>query len=171
MGNDSSWALKFAESSWEVANTVVFLHCPKCGKVASSRDGSFQRRDLDLKVKCAFCSCIKPCRSWQCPCKMPWHACLIHGNGFTKPNIDDTEHSIKPRVKHIPNKRKASGNLDTSSMSDGSFMWRHAKRVKRLNQQGLKRAGIMLQTQSSKTIKRPTVLGPILEDRFPNLPA
>ena len=171
MGNDSPWALKFAESCWEVSKTVNFLHCPKCGKVASSHGGSFQRRDLDLKVKCAFCSCRKPCRTWQCPCKMPWHACSIHGNSFIMSYQNHTDICNKPINRNVSRKRKATVKQCAHSTDEDAFMWRHAKRVKLLKQQGLKRAGIFLQTQTSKTLRRPTVLGPILEDRFRHLPA
>jgi len=41
----------------------------------SSGDKAFQRKDLDIKVKCRFCFKAEAVGFWSCPCDLRWHSC------------------------------------------------------------------------------------------------
>ena len=162
----SSWLNKFAEGNVPPAKHVYFYHCPSCRKVESSQRGSFQRFNMDLKIRCGFCAKGNPCKDWKCQCERQWHSCPLHMDGYTCKATKDVSLAGQPGVK--PFNLKAG---QKRSAAGSTLRMRRAKRLRSGEQRSLKRTGIVLESNGLKALKAPTALGPILGDRFSHLHA
>jgi len=57
------WADLFKEERFQPQPTAVFHSCPGCGGLESSLRANFQRRDLDVNIKCGSVSRLRQSRS------------------------------------------------------------------------------------------------------------
>jgi hypothetical protein len=150
---------------------TAFFKCPNsdCNKLQASNIASFQRKDLDIKVRCRFCLKHESVKRWRCACGVMWHTCVNHSSHYCG---DDSalkrKSSIDPDIKSDPEKRarNASGfaepDYDALLASD-------TRKAKEKKQRGKRKAGAIALGNSSSNAKKPTVLGPILSARFPGI--
>jgi len=129
---------------------------------------NFQRSDLDHRIKCTFCKKGAPSRKWTCACELPWHACPAHCNWY-KPDDKITAPVDQPEVYPAgpasvrADKRKA--NTAFPLPPDDIIAEDHRKAVKTARGCTKRKADITLGDRAG-LMKRPTVLGPILQQRF-----
>ena len=133
----SSWELLFEEECMRPVSEAALYSCPSCKNVESSLRNSFQRRDLDLKIKCMFCKKRIPVKSWSCACASQWHACPVHYRHY-RPNTGDNtcpdSHPLKgqpsnhARGNGIKRKRAGGHLADYDAMLDDDL--RRAKAIK-----------------------------------------
>ena len=164
------WADLFKEERFQPPPTAVFHSCPECGGLESSLRARFQRNDLDVKLKCGFCLKAFPLKRWLCECAQPWHACETHAGCF-KPR-DDASSGGQLLNGHLSEPARGSGNearvrtrrLTTpeSILADDS---RRAK-AQKVFKKGEKRKADVILGDVPVALKRPTLLGPILNERF-----
>ena len=164
------WGHLFEEKSMVPAPEAAFFKCPSCIGVESSLRANFQRRDLDQKIKCPFCGKGSPSRKWKCTCGQPWHACETHKYSFKAGDDDpcpDQPSKGQPfqDASRAPHKRKVS---KTSLVEPDAVIAddnRRAKAIKAANR-GVKRKADIILGDRPSVLRRPTLLGPILKERF-----
>jgi len=164
------WADLFKEESFKPNPTAVFHSCPECGGLESSLRARFQRNDLDVKLTCGFCSQASPIKRWLCICARPWHACQMHAGCF-KPS-DDALNRGQPINGHLSEPARGTGNdtrVHTRRLTTPeSILADDCRRAKaqRVSKQGEKRKADVILGDNPAAWKRPTLLGPILNERF-----
>ena len=127
---------------------------------------TFQRIDLDRGLKCGFCKKSNPVRKWKCPCFKPWHACSTHAGCF-KPRAGGEEQLLKGHLSSASNEVKSrKSKTPDEVIADDQ---RKAKALK-LTERGEKRKADIIFEQDG-CFKKPTLLGPILRERFGGMPA
>ena len=167
---DTSWAQMFEAGQIVPAGCAMFFHCPSCSKVESSQRGTFQREDLDVKLKCGFCLKSNPVKSWKCQCGTQWHSCVEHRGGYVL--MPTGEHPLTGQLlKGQPSKPPGSQRcrprgIKRSLSADASYRRgvKLAKMVK--STKGLKRNKDIFLDEVQGVSKRPTLLWPILKGRF-----
>ena len=158
-------------------NTAFFI-CPSrsCGKRRASTSGNFKRCNLDHRVHCRFCSKHFLSKLWRCDCNCTWHSCGLHRSYYkckahshgsrmhpTASSADaqpESQHALKR--KGCKNDINLADNLETMLAAD-------AKRTRSEPGKGQKRKAETValgDVPKPHQLKRPTLLGPILAQRF-----
>ena len=164
--SETKWADLFKEESFHPAPTAVFHSCPECGGLESSFRARFQRNDLDTKLTCGFCHEAAPLKRWLCECGRPWHSCEIHSGCF-RPREDLLNRqalNFPAPARAVPNMRFRARPLTMSEdiLADD----RRRAKARRVLMKGEKRKADVVLGDIPAALKRPTLLGPILNERF-----
>ena len=162
---ESRWAKLFKQCYIRPLSYTVFHHCPSCSKGESSQRGAFQRRDLDIKLKCGFCQKSSPVRTWKCQCGTQWHTCAMHRGGYMQMQelmppgecpLTGQPLRGQPPHKSPTAKRRVNRPYDEAA---------GVKKAKTPEIRGVKRKNIIFNDVHGR-LKRPTLLGPVLSGRF-----
>jgi hypothetical protein len=167
----SVWHGMYSAEAKPPRRETAFFKCPNsdCNKWQASNIASFQRKDLDIKVRCRFCLKHEAVKRWRCACGVIWHTCAIHschycGDDTTLKRtfaIDsDTETGQEKHARNATG--MAEPDYDALLASD-------TRRAKESKQRDKRKAGAIALGSSSSMPKKPTVLGPILSARFPGI--
>ena len=164
MEEESIWA-KLHSAEWvKPAQHAMFHHCPSCNKVESSQRGTFQRRDMDLKIKCSFCCKSNPVKTWKCQCGSQWHTCVQHRGGYLMNSCMSTGEfpltgqPLKGQLPRIPTTGKRVTDRPKGEVVE-------SKKARVPARKGHKRTCVILDDAQGRS-KKPTLLGPVLKGRF-----
>jgi hypothetical protein len=126
--------------------------------------------DKDRLVKCMFCRKFNHVRKWKCTCGICWHSCRVHGNQYCTVNSRPPQNPAKAGQPGKPQsgvgvKRKGVGGhlVGFDAILEDDI--RKAKAL-RWGDKVRKRARDIDLGVQPRVFKRPTLLGPILRNRF-----
>ena len=167
----SPWKMLFCEDAIPCVPETAFFKCPSpdCAKVQPSTNPAFQRKDLDVKANCKFCLRHEPVRQWKCDCGLRWHLCDVHKHCYTQGGR--TPKQISP-LKSDSTGQSGNGPRKRSAGSDEpdyeAILTADLKKAKCKQERhhANRKAGDIVLDDCGPALKRPTVLGPILQARF-----
>ena len=169
------WAHLYGEDRVAPAPTVVFFRCPNidCGKLQASSAGSFKRCDLDSKTKCRFCLKQSAIKLWLCDCQREWHSCELHRSYYRckhhedGPRSHNTDAENNSRSSIIEQPKRGCGDIARGNPFE-AMLAADVKKARRKTPTGVKRKADSVTLDGGILSKRPTLLGPILGQRFPS---
>ena len=172
----AGWAQCFGEQGILPAPSAAFFNCPQdgCIYLYESSSGAFKRCNLDYQLKCRKCKTYSAIRLWKRDCQRVWHSCDLH-KAFYYCNVHcggSRSHSsqAEPRGDDQPVEQlKRSISEVTQSDPFEAMQAANARRARREVSMGEKRkAETCIQFNAGDApAKRPSLLGPKLEQRFP----
>jgi hypothetical protein len=171
VARDSVWHGLYCAEANPSRRDTTFFTCPNsdCNKLQASNIASFQRKDLDIKVRCRFCLKHEAAKRWLCACGVMWHTCVNHSRHYCgddsalkrKVPIDPDSESVQGKSA-----RKATGSVEPDY---DALLASDTRKANERMQRGKRKAGDIALGNSSSILKKPTALGPILSARFPGV--
>ena len=175
---ERSWEHLFPLDNFPKENPTAFLSCTSCGKCVSSLGGNFHWGNLQAKCKCHNCNKAQPSFKWKCQCGVPWYTCAIHRFCCKQPSHTEAT-KRNQQVQTCPSsskklrperqlKRTPSKEYEHLLGEDIDRARTKKAKISCLAKSTKRKANVVLGNRTPNA-KRPTLLGPILSNRFKGL--
>ena len=172
-GPKKTWEEIYPLDSFPNATTTALVNCPSCSKTSSTLDGNFHWGDLEAGCLCPHCRKTCPAYKWKCQCDMLWYTCHQHRFMCKKPMgkplrmETPTQDSPAPKRRCVDRPLKRTPSNEYAHLLKEDEAIHKAMRLRLSNlAMGLKRKAKLILSDRHPLVKRPTLLGPILSNRF-----
>jgi len=171
---EGNWNNLFPLQNFPTGAVTAFLSCPSCEKCVSTLSANFQWGDLESKCSCHFCSRAHPAYKWKCQCGVPWYTCANHRFCCKQPSHTESTKRNQQDQTCPPNKKlRAARALKRTPSKEYEYLLGEDKekasaKKARLSSlvRGIKRKAKITLSDKHPSVRRPTLLGPILSNRF-----
>ena len=152
---------------------VVFLQCNRCKCYEPDYSINLDIYDVEKGIKCTHCKKTSPSHQWKCICGINWFICDKHRwctKSVTRTRKEESENKKSDKELTKSSKKQKTGNASIPEiMASYKELLKEdlVNEEKRLRQLGNKAKGEVVLGTSKPQAKRPRLLGPILDARFP----
>ena len=144
------------------------MSCPRCREVESDTLKHFQLDDLDMRIRCDFCSKRLQVKDWLCPCGDPWYLCDKHWSTVTS-RVPQSSGSVQKSRE--PNSSTELGGsralLKHIGPPDEVLLLDARREIARSRaRRGTQPEQLVCLGNRPSSLSAPTLLQPILAQRF-----